>query len=172
MMDSEQYPPAALTIPRLGRALTLRRMQVEDLPAVVEIEERLFRSPWTAAMFREDIDQEYALMLVMLDGESVAAYLVTYLVLDEMHIANVAVHPDYQRQGIAIAMLRTLLESARQRGYQLAHLEVRKSNHGAIALYERLGFEKVGLRKNYYEIEQEDAVLMSCLIQINPLLAP
>lgn len=171
-MGSEQFIPAALPIPRLGRTLTLRRMEVADLPAVAQIEEKLFRSPWTEAMFREDIDQEYALMLVVLDGERVAAYLVSYQVLDEMHIANVAVHPDCQRQGIAAAMLQTLLEAARERGYQLAHLEVRKSNDGAIALYERLGFEKVGLRKNYYEIEQEDAVLMSCLIQINPLLAP
>jgi [ribosomal protein S18]-alanine N-acetyltransferase len=171
-MSVDPFPAGGLFVPKLGRTLSFRRMQAGDLPAVVALEQMLFRSPWTEEMFREDLDQEYASMLVVFDEAVLAAFVVTYLVVDEMHIADVAVAPEFQRHGIAHAMLASLLKAGRERGYQLAHLEVRTSNHGAIALYEQLGFEKVGLRKNYYEIEKEDAVLMSCLIQVNPLLAP
>jgi [ribosomal protein S18]-alanine N-acetyltransferase len=171
-MFADHFPPGDLLLPKLGRSLHYRPMQNADLPAVVILEKQLFRSPWSLEMFSEDLDQEYAFMLVVLDGAAVIAYVITYLVLDEMHIANVAVAPEYQRLGIGYHVLRKLLTAGREQGYYLAHLEVRQSNSAAIALYAQLGFEKVGLRKNYYEIEQEDAVLMSCLIQVNPFFAP
>ncbi len=170
-MFADHFLPGLLELPRLERPLHYRTMREEDLAAVVAIERQLFRSPWSEELFREDLDQEYALSLVMTDGETIAGYVIAFLVLDEMHIGNVAVTPAYQRRGIAYEVLRRLLASGRNMHYFLAHLEVRQSNLGAIALYERLGFTKVGLRKNYYEIEHEDAVLMSCLLQNNPLLA-
>jgi len=170
-MLADHFAAGTLEIPALGRALHYRKMRAGDLPAIIAIEKELFSSPWSEEMFREDLDQEYALSLVVLDGETIAAYVVTFLVLDEMHIANVAVIAAYQRRGIAFAMLKRLLTAGREMNYFLAHLEVRVSNTGAIALYEQLGFARVGLRKDYYEVEHEDAVLMSCRLQSNPLFA-
>ncbi|HOT98658.1 MAG TPA: ribosomal protein S18-alanine N-acetyltransferase [bacterium] len=170
-MFAEALAPGRLEIPGSGLVLHLRAMLEEDLAEVVQIEEQLFRSAWTAEMFREDFDQEYACPLVARDRGRLAAYLVAYVVADEIHIANIAVAPEYQRRGVGYAFLLHLLRVSREAGYALAHLEVRRSNAAAIALYEKLGFAKVGLRKEYYEIEHEDAVLMTCLIQVNPLFA-
>jgi len=170
-MFADYFLPGVLELPTLARPLHYRAMHEADLPAIAVIERQLFSSPWSEELFREDLDQEYALSLVLTDGETIAGYVITFLVLDEMHIANVAIAPAYQRRGIAFEVLRRLLTAGRRMHYFLAHLEVRQSNLGAIALYERLGFAKVGLRKNYYENEHEDAVLMSCLLQSNPLLA-
>ena len=169
-MFADAFAPGVVRLPGSGESWPYRAMREEDLDQVVRIEEQLFRSAWTREMFREDLDQEYACSLVLLDGEVVAAYMITYLVADEMHIANVAVAPEYQRRGIGYAFLLLLLRAGREMGFYLAHLEVRRSNSAAIALYDKLGFTQVGLRKGYYEVENEDAVLMSCLIQANPLL--
>lgn len=171
-MFTDSMAACGLAVPKLGRTLQIRAMRIEDLPAVVALEKELFRSPWSAEMFREDLDQEYACSLVVLDGDLLAGYMVTYFIADEIHIANVAVVPEYQRRGIGVALLKRFLTLGKERGIFMAHLEVRASNAGAIALYQKIGFEKVGLRKNYYEVEQEDAVLMSSLLQINPHLMP
>ncbi len=170
-MFAEAVAPARLEIPGSGLVLQLQIMRPQDLPEVVPVEQQLFRSAWSGEMFREDLDQEYACSLVAREGGRLAAYLVAYVVADEIHIANVGVTPEYQRRGIGYALLLHLLRASREMGYALAHLEVRVSNASAIRLYEKLGFTKVGLRKNYYEIEHEDAVLMSCLIQVTPLFA-
>jgi ribosomal-protein-alanine N-acetyltransferase len=171
-MFADLLASGTLLIPKLGKTLQYRAMREEDLPEVADLEQQLFRSPWSLELFREDLGQEYACSLVVRDGDTLAAYIVVFLVLDEMHIANVAVAREYQRSGIGYALLKLMLSMARDLGFCLAHLEVRRSNQNAIDLYEKLGFERAGLRKNYYENEHEDAILMSTLIQVNPVLAP
>ncbi|MDR2610639.1 MAG: ribosomal protein S18-alanine N-acetyltransferase [Clostridiales Family XIII bacterium] len=87
-------------------------------------------------------------------------YAGLWVVLDEGHITNVAVDPDYRRQGIAAMLLLKLLEAAREKGAKRFTLEVKRSNAAAIALYERFGFRAAGSRKGYYEEDGEDAVIM------------
>ncbi len=159
-------------VPKANRNYALRCMTQQDILQISLLEHQLFLSAWSDEMFLQDLGKEYALSLVVLDDTAIIAYIVIYLILDELHIANVGVAPEYQRLGIGYALLLTVLTTARICGYALAHLEVRESNRAAIALYAKLGFDQVGRRKNYYEIEHEDALLMSSLLQVNSRLQP
>jgi ribosomal-protein-alanine N-acetyltransferase len=161
-----------LQVPKANRTFLYRRMVLQDLEQICQLENQLFRSAWSEEMFSDDLDQNYAISLVVLEHDIIVAYIVLYTVLDELHVANLGVAPEYQRLGIGYSLLQDILCTARSCSYAFAHLEVRKSNLPAISLYERLGFEKVGLRKNYYEEEQEDAILMSNLLQVTSKLNP
>ena len=88
-------------------------------------------------------------------------YLIFWVVLDEMHILNLAVHPDHRRRSIAQRLLAEGLAQARTLGAELAWLEVRPSNLAALALYESFGFKEVGRRPRYYDDTQEDALLLT-----------
>ena len=99
-------------------------------------------------------------MFVALDGDSVAGYIGSQSVLDEADMMNVAVHPDYRRQGIGEKLVLALAQALTEKGIRGLMLEVRESNVPAIALYEKLGFRQVGLRKNYYRAPKENALIM------------
>ncbi len=169
-MLASLFASGELYVARADMMFRFRLMQRDDIPRVTVLEHQLFRSAWSAEMFTEDLGQDYALSLVLLDGDLLIAYVVMYLIVDEIHIANLGVAPEYQRLGIGYTLLYNVLQVARSSGFAFAHLEVRQSNLAAIALYQKLGFERVGMRKNYYEMEHEDAILMSCLLQVNPKL--
>lgn len=152
-----------LSIPRLGRTLSWRRMRPQDLESVHTLEVRLFSSPWSKlAFFEEMAAHNPSLCIVILDKKDIVGYLIIHYIVDEIHIANIAIAPEYQRLGIGLTVLEKILNSATRNGFVVAHLEVRKNNAGAISLYEKMGFVVVGLRKNYYQQEKEDALLMSC----------
>ena len=90
----------------------------------------------------------------------VLGYVGSQTVLDETDMMNIAVHPDYRRRGIAAALIEALVFSLKARGSRSLKLEVRTSNHPAIALYEGMGFVRLGLRKNYYRNPKEDALIL------------
>ncbi len=149
-------------VPKLGRMLDWGYMQQEDIGAVHELEKRLFLSPWTKKMFLMELQQPgLRLSVVVKDKNVIAGYIFIHYIIDEIHIVNIAVAPEYQRCGIAQMILQNIIQAAAKAGYVRAHLEVRKSNLAAIALYQKLGFKIVGVRKNYYQAEKEDALLMS-----------
>ena len=95
-----------------------------------------------------------------LDGETVAGYVGSQTVLDETDMMNVAVHPDFRRQGVARALILALIGELKKRGSRCLTLEVRASNDPARALYESLGFAHVGTRRNYYQNPKEDALIL------------
>jgi [ribosomal protein S18]-alanine N-acetyltransferase len=143
-------PPAA--------AVEIRRLTYADLPQVVAIERRAFTTPWSLAMFVLELSKPSGVCLAAeADGELVG-YLVCSRYDAVWHLMNVAVDPDRRRRGIGTALIAGLLERVGRDG-QLT-LEVRRSNEGAIALYERFGFRSAGVRRRYYADNGEDAVIM------------
>jgi ribosomal-protein-alanine N-acetyltransferase len=136
-------------------------MEARDLPRVSEMERLCFATPWSKDAMEYEITQNgLARYLVLEEGGLVCAYAGAWLVFEEGHITNVAVHPDFRRRGHARAVLSALMRLALGEGAEFMDLEVRVSNGAAIALYQGLGFKKAGLRKGYYEDNGEDAIVM------------
>ena len=145
-------------------AATRRPMTVLDLDTVLAIEVQCYSHPWTRGNFIDSLAAGYlAELRLSAEGECIG-YWVAMPGVDEMHLLNLSVAPRHQRQGHAQAMLRDLVQQARQRGDQQLWLEVRTGNTAARLLYRRVGFLESGLRRNYYPLaggRREDAVLMS-----------
>lgn len=139
----------------------LRAMASTDLKTVLAIEQACQSTPWTPGNFRDCLDSGYQCQVAALDGEPVA-FMVLSSVLDETHLLNIAVAPAWQRRGLARWMLTEALTEAVSSGITVIYLEVRESNAGARRLYQELGFQEAGRRKNYYGAAEgrEDAVLM------------
>ena len=131
------------------------------LDTLVELEHQCFSIPWTRDQLKAELPDEHHEFLVAESGESVLGYVGMMYVLDEGYISNVAVSPDYRRQGIASALIEALLRRAEELRLSFVTLEVRESNAPAIALYETFGFAPVGRRKGYYDAPKEDAILMT-----------
>jgi ribosomal-protein-alanine N-acetyltransferase len=147
--------------------IRIRSMQPSDLDAVVEIDRRSFSLPWPENAFRYELAQNSAALLRVAvidlpdEVEKVVGAIVIWMILDEAHIATLAVHPDYRRLGIGSKLLADSLGAAIKRGAYQAMLEVRASNQAAQDLYRRFGFLVVGRRLHYYTDNREDAVLMT-----------
>jgi len=141
--------------------VSLRPLVASDLPAVLTIEQASFPSPWKPEFFLSELSNSYARLIVAERAGQVVGYFCRWLVADEVHILDVAVHPDYRRCGVGKVLLREILDEARQNGARSASLEVRVSNLPAIGLYQTFGFHQVALRQQYYE-NGEDAFLMVC----------
>jgi [ribosomal protein S18]-alanine N-acetyltransferase len=133
-----------------------------DLDAVMEIERLSFPVPWARAAFAEELARPWARLEILRRGASgrVVAFCNYWRVADELHILNIAVHPDERRHGHAARLLRHILEEARRGKTRVILLEVRVSNHAAVALYGKHGFRAVGVRPKYYANDGEDALLM------------
>lgn len=143
-------------------AATLRFEPLHEghLPAILAIENAVNGSPWSERSFRNEIDHPHGLFRVALEGGEVVGYGGVWLVIDEAHVTNVAIAPDFQRRGIGRRLMLELLRAAREAGMACATLEVRAGNAPAIHLYESLGFERSALRRGYYPDNKEDAVVM------------
>ena len=131
------------------------------LPQAEAIERACFSHPWTAALLEQELYNDM-LSLVVAEGEdgTVLGYGEVRAILDEGTLERIAVAPQYRRQGVAEAILRAFLRFG-QAHLAFLTLEVRETNAPAIALYEKLGFQEVGRRKNYYRELHEDAILMT-----------
>ena len=141
--------------------LVFEKMRLEHLNQVLEIEEASYAAPWTYQAFAyELLKNDLAVYIVALLGEKVVGYCGMWLIMDEAHITNVAVHPDYRRLKIGKALMLQMMNLAVQGGAKAMTLEVRPSNTAAIRLYEQLGFVVKGRRKGYYTDNNEDALIM------------
>ena len=140
--------------------IMIRKMTMDDLDTVVEIEKECFSVPWSKQGFMDALQKTDAYYIVAVTDDRVVGYCGAYGVCDEADINQVAVTGNYRRSGIGERMVRQLLDGLKERGYLYTTLEVRKSNTAEIALYEKLGFVSEGIRKNFYEKPTEDAVIM------------
>jgi ribosomal-protein-alanine N-acetyltransferase len=146
-------------------APAIRVMTEADLPAVVEVEKKAFKNPWSPELIRRELGHDWStILLAEVPGPegrpSLLGLCIFWVVHDEVHILNVATDPAYQRRGVARALLHETLARGRKRRCTLATLEVRRTNEAALGLYKGLGFRPVGVRPNYYADEGEDAVVM------------
>lgn len=137
-------------------------MTADHLDQAAEIERICFSDPWSRRMLAEHLENECAATLVA-QGEdgTVLGYAGLLVAADEGYITNVAVRPEYRRQGVASQLLDVFARFAWGRGLAFLTLEVRASNAAARALYAKHGYIQAGLRKNYYEHPKEDAVIMT-----------
>ena len=144
--------------------LRFRRMRVEDLPRVVEIEKDGFQHPWSRELLERELSHAWSTVLLAVEdgprGERVVGFIVYWLVHDEVHVLNIATAREERRRGIGLALMEEAADAGRRRGATLATLEVRRSNEAAIALYRALGYRQAGVRPNYYAEEKEDAIVM------------
>ncbi len=141
--------------------IQLRPLELFDLDEVERIERLSYPTPWSRSMFASELAKPSALSTGAVDDTGrLLGYLILSRYVDAWHVMNLAVDPEHRRRGIAVRLLEHLFEQTRgdgQRGYTL---EVRTSNTGAIALYERMGFERRGIRSGYYTDNREDALIM------------
>jgi len=141
-----------------GSGLAVRSLGFSDLPQVISIERRAFTSPWSLGMFVLELSKPSAINLAAMRGPEIVGYLICAKYAEAYHVMTLATAPDHRREGIASALLDAVIERA---GEDASYtLEVRVSNTGAIALYERYGFRGVGTRPHYYADNGEDAIIM------------
>lgn len=141
-------------------------MTLDDLPAVIEIDQLSFPNPWPKNSYRYEIlENENSVCWVAglehFGAEKIIAMAVIWIILDEIHIGTIAIHPDFRNQGFGTIFLGKILSEAAKAGLERALLEVRRSNQAALNLYKKFGFEVDGIRKKYYQDNREDAILMS-----------
>jgi ribosomal-protein-alanine N-acetyltransferase len=136
-------------------------MTAEHVTSVAELEKICFGTEaWSEKSVTSELTNALSLWLVADDNGRVAGYVGSQTVMDETDMMNVAVHPDYRKQGIAKALIVGLVEELRKKGSHCLTLEVRASNENAISLYRKLDFQQIGLRKNYYHNPKEDALIL------------
>ena len=139
----------------------IRQANENDVKLITELEKTCFSTPWSEQSFFEEITRnELARYAVAEVGEQIIGYAGLWLVTDEGHITNVAVHPDFRRKGIARALVSSLIKTSLREGADKFTLEVRASNAEAISLYKSLDFFECGIRREYYDDDGEDALIM------------
>jgi len=142
--------------------LNVRKMTVEDIPAVVELDQKSFSLPWPERSFRFELTDNPAsrCWVAEVDGK-IVGMIVVWLIVDEAHVATLATHPDFRRHGIAKKLLSHALRYLIYEGAQSSFLEVRESNIAAQEMYRQFGYQESGRRRRYYKDNDEDAILMN-----------
>jgi ribosomal-protein-alanine N-acetyltransferase len=139
-------------------------MNADHVASVAQLEKLCFSDPWSEKSIASELTNKLALWLVAEEDGEVAGYIGSQTVPDESDMMNVAVHPDCRRRGIAEALVNALCKALKERGSVSLTLEVRASNDSAKALYDKLGFEPVGRRPNYYRNPKEDALILKKML--------
>jgi [ribosomal protein S18]-alanine N-acetyltransferase len=145
----------------MENTFSFRMMTVDDIDQVMEVEHHSFTLPWSRESFyNEIIKNQFAVYLVLEDKGRVIGYCGVWIVIDEAHITNIAILPEYRGRKLGEALLGKIIEVAKERGAKTMTLEVRMSNMIAQSLYRKLGFQGGAVRKAYYTDNQEDALVM------------
>jgi len=143
---------------------SIRPMEEKDLDAVLQAEEECHSHPWSAEIFRQELANPVSRRRLLICDDDLAAYLCAWYLVGELHIHNIATRPVFRRRGLALELLKSMIDECRQTGLERVFLEVRAGNVGAVALYCAFGFSETGRRKGYYP-DGEDAVLMELEIK-------
>lgn len=146
-----------------GLKIRITKMTVRDINEVMEIEEACFNVPWSKRMFLAELNGNpfsYMYVARIAERDEIVGYVCFWLVFEELHLMNLAVHPRWRREGIGQELLRWAIANGWDAGARRATLEVRSSNEAARELYEKIGFKARSIRRNYYNNPKEDAVIM------------
>ncbi|MCI0329702.1 MAG: ribosomal protein S18-alanine N-acetyltransferase [candidate division Zixibacteria bacterium] len=152
--------------PKVSRKIIIERMRPEDLDQILQLEKTSFTDPWPRKGFEIQLRDGSSIMLAArleaaaaLGGE-IVGYLCAYHLLEELQLASVAVREEFRRRGVAQKLIEEMIRQGRRQGAREVWLDVRESNNAARRLYEKLGFQEVYRRKNYYRRPKEDALVM------------
>ncbi len=140
--------------------MEIRKMTAREVSQVAELEKLCFTLPWSEKSVAGELENPLALWLVAMEGDSLAGYVGSQTVMDETDMMNLAVAPQFRRQGVGEALVNALVASLKERGSRCLTLEVRDSNDAARALYAKLGFVEIGRRRGYYRDPREDALIL------------
>lgn len=142
-------------------SFVFRYMKEEDLDQILEVEHASFATPWSREAFYNEIyNNKFAVYIVLEEDNKIIGYCGAWVVIDEAHVTNVAILPEYRGRHLGEALLRKMMTVAKDMGARSMTLEVRVTNNVAQSLYRKLGFQNGGIRKNYYTDNQEDALVM------------
>jgi [ribosomal protein S18]-alanine N-acetyltransferase len=145
----------------MNKTITFRNMTVDDLDQVMEVEVNSFTIPWSReAFFNELTKNQFAQYLIVEVDQKVVGYCGVWIIIDEAHITNIALLPEYRGLKLGEALMGKVMELARAMGALRVTLEVRVSNERAQNLYRKFGFEEGAIRKQYYTDNMEDALVM------------
>jgi ribosomal-protein-alanine N-acetyltransferase len=139
----------------------IRKMAIDDIPVVVELDKMSFSLPWPERSFHFELTDNPAsrCWVAEVDG-TIVAMIVVWLLMGEAHVATLATHPNFRRQGIAKKLLAHALQHLTGEGAQSSFLEVRAGNIAAQEMYRKFGYKESGRRRHYYKDNDEDAILM------------
>lgn len=141
--------------------LKARLMNLDDIEQVLTIECHAFPSPWSKRAFVSEVTENTMAHYIVAERENgVVGYSGMWLILEEAHITNIAVHPEMRRQGVGSFLLGEMIRRAAHRGCRRMTLEVRVSNEAAQVMYHKFGFSPKGVRRGYYTDTREDAIIM------------
>ena len=148
----------------LLKSFKVVEMTLDDLNEVLEIEKRSFPTPWSERLFLKELHSEFSKIFLAKSNfsgkQKVLGYISIWFVSEEVHILNLACHPDFRRSGVATGLIEHSLSFSFQMGVRRAFLDVRESNYEARYLYKKYGFKPIGIRRGYYSDSQEDAIVM------------
>lgn len=140
--------------------IKIETMKAQHVPQIAALEKLCFSDPWSEKSVGDELNNDLSYWLVALNGETVVGYVGSQSVLGAADMMNIAVHPDWRRQGIAEKMITALVAGLQEKNVHSLMLEVRASNDPARLLYEKLGFRQAGRRPGYYRNPREDALIL------------
>lgn len=141
--------------------VVVRKMIIEDIDGVLDVEKKSFTTPWSKDAFISEIKKNMLADYIVAEKDNkIVGYGGVWFIVDEGHITNIATHPEVRGQGIGNVIVENIISMCREKDMERMTLEVRKSNEVAQSLYKKYGFESCGVRPKYYSDTKEDAVIM------------
>ncbi len=144
--------------------INIRPFGTDDIKEACIIEKKCFSEPWSEKSFKNALENGFSCFFAAEHMGKLIGYAGMYTVLGEGYIYNIAVEENYRHHGIGRALTEKLLEYSKNKNLDFLSLEVRTSNKFAICLYEKCGFKKIGVRKNFYSFPKEDGIIMTCYL--------
>lgn len=140
--------------------IEIRRVRIDDISAIVEIEKNLYPDPWSVKMFERELQLEFSNFFAAIEDHEIIGYVCFWRVSDEVQITNITVKEKFRRKGFGSKLMKYIIDISYAMKIKKMFLEVRASNYPALSLYEKFRFKKIGVRKKYYS-NSDDAVVMA-----------
>lgn len=156
---------------RFGLQVEISNMNREDLDEIIEIEKASFSIPWPRDAYEAELENKNSIYKVIRMDNKVVAYGGMWVIVDEAHITNIAVHPDYRGRGLGDKLLEEIIHLSKEHKVVGITLEVRPSNRAALGLYKKKGFIPSGIRKGYYTDTGEEAIIMWKYLSVSTAMA-
>lgn len=141
--------------------IKIEKMRLFDIPRVAELDKNSLFESWSEKIYEESLKNKSYNILVAKLGNKTVGFISMYCAVDEGYICNIAVEKSHRKQGIGTSLISEIITYSQNKNLKFLTLEVRESNIEAIKFYEKLGFEKFGIRKNFYLNPNENAIIMT-----------